>query len=208
MKWIAKKMNVDRWQCFAGVVLVFGLVGSLPCAADTADAESRHEPKSAQERGRAELDDLVAPLLQGGGTWRATNGEHKAGDANTAAFWRLEHEWIFEHTLLRYRISGEFEDGHMTTYWEGSIFWDPRLGVARAMQIHPSGILGWGDLQRIGPDSVEFAVTFHHPGGGLEAFRDVMKMTGSKTMESRSYSYDAAEWKWLEKRVEHWTLIE
>lgn len=177
---------------------------SLAPLAAVADDEG---PAAAQESGRRTLEDLMGPMLEGSGTWRAPNAEHVAGDPKSAAFWRLEHEWIFPRTLVRYRILGEHEDGGLTTYWEGTVAWDPRAEVARVLQVHAAGIFGWGDVRRIAPDTVRASLTFWHPGGGSESFRDDMRFTGPGTLETHSLGYDATEWKWIEKRVEHWTLV-
>jgi hypothetical protein len=205
-----------RIQTNLGEVLSrLGLLGvalfNLALAGPTVAQESTTEPDPAvvgQAHGRAQLEDLLSPLLEGGGTWRAANHDHTSGDAKSPAFFRLEHEWLFERTLMRYRILGEFEDGRKEVYWEGSVFWDPREEKASVIQIHRVGIVGLGDVSRQLPDSVRFAVTFWHPGGGSEPFRDEMKFTSRTTMESLSQGYDPTDWKWIEKRREHWTLVE
>jgi hypothetical protein len=183
------------------------LAASSAFAAVLFAAPAADEPAAAQARGREQLRAMLSPLLQGSGTWRAPNHEHVAGDAQSAAFWRLEHEWAFEATLMRYRIVGQFEDGRTTIYWEGSVAWDPRLEIARVTQVHRAGIYGSGELRRLDADALRFQMTFWHPGGGAEQFRDDLRWSGAGAMESRSQSYDAKEWKWVEKRVEQWTLL-
>jgi hypothetical protein len=133
--------------------LILATAPSGRCAAD-------EEPETAP----AWFAQEVAYLTRDGGRWLTDNTAYRS---ETEPYPAYGIEWAagLSGRTARGRLFAVEEDGSEIDRWELYFFWDPLRQRAVAMQIHPDGNFGTGEVTWKGPTERELEQTFWAPGG-------------------------------------------
>lgn len=157
---------------------------------------------------RAGTDEPVPPwfeqeieyLTRAGGRWITDNSEYLSEEDPYSAY-GIEWRKGLSGLTARGRLFAIDSVGDTHDLWELYLYWNPLDRKAVAMQVHPDGNFGVGELTAISDTERELVQVFRAPGGGTFSFRH--RETRSEN-EKRSQTFIKGDADWRPNRTYVW----
>lgn len=157
---------------------------------------------------RAENDAAVPPwfgqeieyLTRAGGCWITDNSEYQGAQEPYPAYGM---EWTkgLSGLTARGRLFATDGDGNTHDLWELYLYWNPLERRAVAMQVHPDGNFGVGELTAESDTERELVQVFWAPGGDTFSFRHQETRSAD---EKRSQTFTEQDTIWRPNRTYVW----
>jgi hypothetical protein len=160
------------------------------------------------EAARAENDAAVPPwfvqeieyLTLAGGRWIADNSEYQ-GEEEPYPAYGIEWQKGLSGLTARGRLFAIDRDGNTHDLWELYLYWNALDRRAVAMQVHPDGNFGVGELTAESDTERELVQVSWAPGGATFSFRHQETRSAN---EKRSRTFIKQDTIWRPNRTYVW----